>query len=99
MAIYIQVAIDGMHTVQVLLHISSGFQAPTQHGDISLATEVKAIDIEAHSAKKQRVPRRLIHFSDGIVEEYSTDDEEEDEVDIPQIDPVSPLRVLSYFVF
>ena len=41
--------------------------------------------------EKQRVPRRVIHFSDGIMEEYSTD--EEDETDAvakqPEIDPVS----------
>ena len=29
--------------------------------------------------KKKRVPRRVIHFSDGIVEEFSTDSEDEEE--------------------
>ena len=27
--------------------------------------------------KKNRVPRRVIHFSDGVIEEFSTDSEEE----------------------
>ena len=30
--------------------------------------------------KKNRVPKRIIHFSDGIVEEFSTDSEEEEEI-------------------
>ena len=28
--------------------------------------------------KKNRVPRRVIHFSDGVIEEFSTDSEEEE---------------------
>ena len=27
----------------------------------------------------KRVPRRVLHFSDGVIEEFSTDDEEERE--------------------
>lgn len=44
--------------------------------------------------KRKRVPRRILHFSDGTLEEYSTD--EEDDVpdsktdnQIAHIDPVS----------
>jgi len=29
--------------------------------------------------KKAKVPRRVIHFSDGVIEEFSTDSEEEEE--------------------
>ena len=29
--------------------------------------------------KKKRVPKRILHFSDGILEEYSTDEEEREE--------------------
>ena len=29
--------------------------------------------------KKQKVPRRVLHFSDGALEEYSTDEEEEEQ--------------------
>lgn len=29
--------------------------------------------------KRKKVPRRVIHFSDGIVEEFSTDSEDEEE--------------------
>ena len=29
--------------------------------------------------KKKRVPKRVLHFSDGILEEYSTDEEEREE--------------------
>ena len=32
------------------------------------------------SKKKNKVPKRIIHFSDGIVEEFSTDSEEEEEI-------------------
>ena len=34
---------------------------------------------ESENKKKKRVPRRVIHFSDGIVEEFSTDSEDEEE--------------------
>nr|XP_002129010.1 protein FAM177A1-like [Ciona intestinalis] len=41
---------------------------------------------------KIKLPRRLIHCSDGILEEYSTDEEEEEEeADLPVVDP-STLR-------
>ena len=30
-------------------------------------------------APKKRVPKRILHFSDGILEEYSTDEEEREE--------------------
>uniref|UniRef100_A0A0K2TJA5 Protein FAM177A1like [Aplysia californica] n=1 Tax=Lepeophtheirus salmonis TaxID=72036 RepID=A0A0K2TJA5_LEPSM len=32
------------------------------------------------STEKTKVPRRTIHFSDGVIEEYSTDEEKEEEV-------------------
>ena len=28
---------------------------------------------------KKRVPKRILHFSDGVLEEYSTDEEEREE--------------------
>lgn len=31
------------------------------------------------SGKKKKVPKRVLHFSDGILEEYSTDEEEREE--------------------
>ena len=34
---------------------------------------------ESENKKKKRVPKRVIHFSDGIVEEFSTDSEDEEE--------------------
>lgn len=42
-----------------------------------------------NSPKKQKVPRKVLYFSDGTLEEYSTD--EEDEIELakpPQVDPV-----------
>ena len=32
------------------------------------------------SKKKKKVPKRILHFSDGILEEYSTDEEEREEI-------------------
>ncbi|KAK7103095.1 protein FAM177A1-like [Littorina saxatilis] len=38
--------------------------------------------------KKGKVPRRILHFSDGILEEYSTDEEEEEKPEpLPLVDP------------
>lgn len=38
--------------------------------------------------KKKKVPRRLIHCSDGVLEEYSTDEEEEVKPPEPTVNPV-----------
>ena len=38
--------------------------------------------------KKKKVPRRILHFSDGILEEYSTDEELDEEDNAPHVDPV-----------
>ena len=46
--------------------------------------------------KKQKVPRRILHFSDGVLEEYSTDEEEEKEPEAPVIDPVCYMFVVQY---
>ncbi|KAK3879357.1 hypothetical protein Pcinc_016061 [Petrolisthes cinctipes] len=35
--------------------------------------------VEEGKCKRVRKPRRVLHFSDGILEEYSTDEEEEEE--------------------
>nr|XP_011431515.2 protein FAM177A1 [Crassostrea gigas] len=37
--------------------------------------------------KKKKVPRRLIHCSDGVLEEYSTDEEEEVKPPEPTVNP------------
>merc|ERR1719167_1900285 len=43
------------------------------------AQENNESEFESENKKKKRVPRRVIHFSDGIVEEFSTDSEDEEE--------------------
>lgn len=35
--------------------------------------------VDAEAPPKKRVPRRILHFSDGILEEYSTDEDEVEE--------------------
>lgn len=57
-------------------------------GDIQL--------IDQLPRKKQRVPRRILHFSDGTLEEYSTDEEEEKAKKPPETDPKT-LRWLPWF--
>ncbi|XP_070578306.1 protein FAM177A1-like [Ptychodera flava] len=44
--------------------------------------------IQLEEGKKKKVPRRILHFSDGTLEEYSTDEEEEEET--PSEPPVDP---------
>ncbi|OWF40231.1 protein FAM177A1-like [Mizuhopecten yessoensis] len=49
-----------------------------------------SLDAEALSPIKKKQPRRILHFSDGILEEYSTDeDEEEKKPAEPPVDPKS----------
>ncbi|XP_069114908.1 protein FAM177A1-like [Argopecten irradians] len=48
-----------------------------------------SLDAEAPPVKKKQ-PRRILHFSDGILEEYSTDEEEEEKkTSQPPVDPKS----------
>jgi len=57
-------------------------------GKISSVLEMK----ELPAVKKQKVPKRILHFSDGVIEEFSTDEEDEDEVDKqPEVDPVCTI--------
>lgn len=52
------------------------------------------ISLETHKKKK---PRRVLHFSDGVLEEYSTDEEEGGEEENkqlqPPIDPVGSIEL------
>lgn len=49
--------------------------------------EFTNISVDVETGKKKKVPRRLIHCSDGVLEEYSTDEEEEKPLP-PPVDPV-----------
>ncbi|CAG2255353.1 unnamed protein product [Mytilus edulis] len=42
-----------------------------------LCTEFTDISLQEGQKKKKKQPRRILHFSDGILEEYSTDEEDE----------------------
>lgn len=42
-------------------------------------TRQDAVQAEAGKSRKMKKPRRILHFSDGVLEEYSTEDEEEEE--------------------
>ena len=46
---------------------------------------------------KNKVPRRILHFSDGTLEEYS-ETEDEDEADgTPPVDPVNIVALLKFY--
>ena len=53
-----------------------------------------ALEESGQKKKKQKVPRRILHFSDGVLEEYSTDEDEEEEPEPPAIDPVWCLVIV-----
>ncbi|RUS71851.1 hypothetical protein EGW08_020385 [Elysia chlorotica] len=48
-----------------------------------------SFDIDLLSSKKTKVPKRIIHFSDGILEEYSSDDSDDSEDLTVKVDPSS----------
>ncbi|KAK7794391.1 hypothetical protein R5R35_011671 [Gryllus longicercus] len=55
----------------------------------------------SHETRTGKAPRRVLHFSDGVLEEYSTDDEEE-EVDKPDPSKAIDTKKLSwprYFLY
>ncbi|XP_064622440.1 protein FAM177A1-like [Lineus longissimus] len=49
-------------------------------------TTVPLEEAVSSDGKKRKIPRRILHFSDGTLEEYSTDEEEEEELP-PLVDP------------
>ena len=51
---------------------------------------------EEKGKKKKKVPRRILHFSDGILEEYSTDEDEEEKPPPKPVDPVSKTKLELY---
>lgn len=79
----------------VNLEMAEGQQgAGDIHGDapptpIAVPTVSEKVPEERVDGQKGRVPRRILHFSDGTMEEYSTD---EDEPDAPQPDAIDHLR-------
>lgn len=64
--------------------------------DSSLEVSDVHLEDTQSKRKKPRVPRRILHFSDGTLEEYSTDEEEASKKEAPKIDPRS-LRWLPWF--
>ncbi|VDI09020.1 Hypothetical predicted protein [Mytilus galloprovincialis] len=47
------------------------------NGSSPVCTEFTDISLQEGQKKKKKQPRRILHFSDGILEEYSTDEEDE----------------------
>ena len=54
-------------------------------GSNPVCAEFTNISLHEEEKKKKKQPRRILHFSDGILEEYSTDEEEENTQ--PVVDP------------
>ena len=54
-------------------------QQPTETMSVPNSTTIDKSNVarKEKKDKKNRVPRRVIHFSDGVIEEFSTDSEEE----------------------
>ncbi|XP_033106638.1 protein FAM177A1-like [Anneissia japonica] len=44
-------------------------------------------DFEAITLEEKKQPKRVLHFSDGILEEFSSDEEDETDDSTPKIDP------------
>jgi len=50
--------------------------------------------------KKKKVPKRILHFSDGILEEYSTDEEEREEAERnQQVETPGEMSWLPWFLY
>ncbi|XP_056645433.1 protein FAM177A1 [Diorhabda sublineata] len=45
--------------------------------------------VEGQNSIKVKTPKRVLHFSDGILEEYSTDEEDNSTTQNQQIDPAT----------
>ena len=66
---------------EIRQNIDGNMKGGNQDSDGSSEEELQVPDISSQSKekpKKKRVPRRVVHFSDGVIEEFSTDSEEEE---------------------
>lgn len=54
-------------------------------------SKARVSDGEPSAAIKVKEPKRILHFSDGILEEYSTDEEDSTPKQEELVDPVSLL--------
>merc|ERR1712087_311508 len=71
--------------------------APVSYGGTASETSTfTSVTLGDGDGKKKKVPRRILHLSDGILEEYSTDEEEEPEP-LPVIDPKT-LKLLPWMM-
>lgn len=50
------------------------------------------LGVDPERPKKKKVPRRLIYCSDGVLEEYSTDEEDEKPPELT----VNPVRLILF---
>ena len=62
-------------------------------GDGSIQPEKK--DFESISLEEVKKPRRIIHFSDGVLEEYSTDEEDGEDGELTKAPPIDPVRFIA----
>ena len=56
-------------------------------------------EVDGGKSMQKKIPRRIIHFSDGIVEEYSTDEEDEAKPLKRVTDPVIYYFIKQHYVF
>ncbi|GFN82900.1 protein fam177a1 [Plakobranchus ocellatus] len=61
--------------------------------DLAMAVGVDnattSFEVELSTSTKSKVPKKILHFSDGILEEYSSDDSDDSEDIVVKVDPSS----------
>nr|XP_054758114.1 protein FAM177A1-like [Lytechinus pictus] len=70
--------------------ISKGPVYPSEHRASGGDDGSQKKDFESISLEEVKKPRRIIHFSDGILEEYSTDEEDGEDKAVIEEPPVDP---------
>lgn len=69
-------------TPAAFLSFSQAADRPPQPGIAEPGRDFESVELEAeqHQQQREKIPRRIIHFSSGeTMEEYSTDEEEDEE--------------------
>ncbi|XP_030854812.1 protein FAM177A1-like [Strongylocentrotus purpuratus] len=59
-------------------------------GDAGDGAQPEKKDFESISLEEVKKPRRIIHFSDGVLEEYSTDEEDGEGEELAKAPPIDP---------
>lgn len=95
--LFYQLLMFSFNFISILIQFSFALQEDSPIPKRPSFTEINLLDTE-----KKKLPKRLVYFSDGVLEEYSTDEDELDTLNSekqPLVDLVSLNEKYSKYIY